>query len=146
MKKYISIITLSVVLVACGPTKPKVDDSAANNPIVTVLDLTGVDNDRVPVVINPGRFSVETVTYRLPKVVQGTYSVSNFGKYIDDFKALDYDGNALSTEKIDINTWTIVNATKLDRIEYMLMILMIMKKKVVLVKKFLFLHQEPILK
>ena len=118
MKKYISITTLSLLLVACSPTKPKVDDSAANNPIVTVLDLTGVDNDRVPVVINPGRFSVETVTYRLPKVVQGTYSVSNFGKYVDDFKALDYDGNALSTEKIDINTWTIVNATKLDRIEY----------------------------
>ena len=118
MKKYISIITLSLVLVACGPTKPKVDDSAVNNPIVTALDLTNVDNDRVPVVINPGRFSVETVTYRLPKVVQGTYSVSDFGKYVDDFKALDYEGNALKVENVDTNTWTITDATKLDRIEY----------------------------
>lgn len=118
MKKYISIITLSVVLVSCGPAKPKVDDSAANNPIVAALDLTNIDNDRVPVVINPGRFNVETVTYRLPKVVQGTYSVSDFGKYVDDFKALDYEGNTLTVEKVDTNTWTITNATKLDRIEY----------------------------
>jgi predicted metalloprotease with PDZ domain len=118
MKKYISIITLSVLLVACGPTKPKDDDSAANNPIVTALDLTSVDNDRVPVVINPGRFSLDTVTYRLPKVVQGTYSVSDFGKYVDDFKALDYEGNTLPFEKVDTNTWTIANATNLDRIQY----------------------------
>lgn len=118
MKNYIAIIGLSALLVACGAAKPKVDDSAANNPIVTALDLTKINNDRVPVVINPGRFKVETVTYRLPRVVQGTYSVSDFGKYVDEFKAFDYDGNEMETTNIDTNSWTINNATKLDRIEY----------------------------
>ncbi|WP_431157882.1 peptidase M61 [Winogradskyella poriferorum] len=118
MNKYIALTVLSVVLVACGPTKPKVDDSALNNPIVTSLNLSEVKEDKVPVIINPGRFSTETVTYRLPRVVQGTYSVSDFGKYADDFKAIDYDGNALSVNKIDTNSWTISNATQLDRIEY----------------------------
>lgn len=118
MKHILSILSLSILLVACGPAKPKVDDSAANNPIKTTLDLTNVVEDKVPVTINPGRFAQETVTYRLPRVVQGTYSVSDFGKYVDDFKALDYDGNALSVEKIDTNTWTISNATNLDVITY----------------------------
>ena len=118
MKNYLAILGLSVILVGCGSAKPKVDDLAVSNPIVTALDLTAVVADKVPVTINPGRFTTETVTYRLPRVVQGTYSVSDFGKYIDDFKALDYDGNELTVTKVDTNTWTIADATKLDQLQY----------------------------
>jgi predicted metalloprotease with PDZ domain len=118
MKRYLAIIGLSLVLVGCGSAKPKADDLAISNPIETALDLTAVTDDKVPVTINPGRFTTETVTYRLPRVVQGTYSVSDFGKYIDDFKAFDYDGNELSVTKIDTNSWTITNATQLDKLQY----------------------------
>ena len=75
-------------------------------------------DDKVPVTINPGRFTTETVTYYLPKVVQGTYSVSNFGKYIANFKAFDYKGNEMPTSKTDLNTWVIKNAKQLDKITY----------------------------
>jgi len=51
-------------------------------------------------------------------VVQGTYAVSDFGKYIDDFKAIDYNGNELPDNKIDTNSWVISDAKKLDKIEY----------------------------
>lgn len=118
MKNYIAILGLSVILVGCGSAKPKVDDLAVNNPIETALDLTAVVDDKVPVTIDPGRFTAETVTYRLPRVVQGTYSVSDFGKYVDDLKALDYDGNELEVSKVDTNTWTISEATKLDKLTY----------------------------
>jgi predicted metalloprotease with PDZ domain len=118
MKNLLAVIGLSLILVGCGSAKSGSDDLATNNPILTALDLTKVNEDRVPVSINPGRFSIETVTYRLPKVIQGTYSVSDFGKYVDDFKALDYDGNELTVKKADTNTWTITNATQLDKIEY----------------------------
>lgn len=118
MKNRFVVLLLSLIVVACGPTKPKVDDSAANNPIVAEMDLTKTSNDRVPVSINPGRFSVETVTYRLPRVVQGTYSVSDFGKYVEDLKAFDYDGNELNVTKEDTNTWTISSAVNMDKITY----------------------------
>ncbi len=118
MKNYIAILGLSALLVGCGSAKPKADDLAVNNPIETSMDLTAVKEDKVPVIINPGRFTAESVTYRLPRVVQGTYSVSDFGKYIEDFKALDYNGNELTVTKVDENTWTITDATKLDKIEY----------------------------
>jgi predicted metalloprotease with PDZ domain len=118
MKNFIAILGLSVILVGCGSAKPTIDDLASSNPIVTALDLTAIDKDRVPVIINPGRFTTESVTYRLPRVVQGTYSVSDFGKYIDTFKALDYDGNELNVTKIDDNSWTITDATKLDKLVY----------------------------
>ncbi|AXT19946.1 peptidase M61 [Flavobacteriaceae bacterium AU392] len=119
MKKQLTILGISIMLFSCGPKSVIKDDSAVNNPIVTEIDLINVKEDRVPVVINPGRFTTESITYRLPKVVQGTYSVSDFGKYVDDFKAIDYDGNELVVNKIDTNTWTINNATKLDKIEYL---------------------------
>jgi predicted metalloprotease with PDZ domain len=117
MKKFFSTFIIGVILVGCGSAK-RINDLAVNLPISTSINLTKVTNDKAPVIINPGRFTVETVTYHLPRVVQGTYSVSDFGKYIDDFKAFNYEGNELSVNKEDTNTWTISNATNLDYITY----------------------------
>lgn len=117
MKRILSIIITGVVLVSCGSVK-KTNDLAISLPISSSIDLTKIVDDKAPVIINPGRFTVETVTYRLPKVVQGTYAVSDFGKYIDDFKAYSYEGNELELSKVDTNTWIIQDATKLDYITY----------------------------
>ncbi len=117
MKKIITILTAAILLSSCNTIKQK-NDLATQTPINTTLDLTKVSNDKLPVVINPGRFIEETVTYRLPRVVQGTYSVSDFGKYVDDFKAMDYKGNALPVNKMDDNSWQISNAINLDYITY----------------------------
>lgn len=108
-----------VLLVGCSASKTGVNDLATQNPIVTSLDLTKTVADKVPVTINPGRFTTEKVTYRLPRVVQGTYSVSDFGKYVDDLKAFDYDGNEMEVAKVATNTWEVTNATKLDKITYL---------------------------
>lgn len=118
MKKLlVTTIATGLLLVGCNSTKTS-DKLASQSPIVTSIDLSKVLNDKAPVTINPGRFTEQTVTYRLPRVVQGTYSVSDFGKYVDDFKAFDYKGNELPTVKVDTNTWTIANATQLDYITY----------------------------
>ncbi|MFD2917785.1 M61 family metallopeptidase [Psychroserpens luteus] len=119
MKHIFSTLALGALLFSCGGSKPTVNDLATANPITTSINLSKVTNDKAPVTINPGRFTVETVTYRMPKVVQGTYSISDFGKYIDDFKALDYKGEEMSVTRVDDNTWTIANATNLDKIEYL---------------------------
>ncbi|WP_292945961.1 peptidase M61 [Olleya sp. UBA1516] len=118
MKKLlVTTIATGLLLVGCNSTKTS-DKLASQSPIVTSIDLSKVLNDKAPVTINPGRFTEQIVTYRLPRVVQGTYSVSDFGKYVDDFKAFDYKGNELPTVKVDTNTWTIANATQLDYITY----------------------------
>lgn len=116
--RLVSAFVLAMILASCGSTKKSENDLAVSVPINTQLNLTEVVNDKVPVIINPGRFTSETVTYHLPKVVQGTYSVSDFGKYVDDFKAYDYEGNELSFKMTDTNTWLINNAVNLDYIAY----------------------------
>ncbi len=117
MKNTLARISIGLLLVGCGVQNPS-NDNSTNVPVATVMDLTQTADDKVPVTINPGRFVQDTVKYYLPKVVQGTYSVSNFGKYVDDFKAFDYEGNEINTESLDDNTWLIANAKQLDKIEY----------------------------
>ncbi|AXT59876.1 peptidase M61 [Aquimarina sp. AD10] len=117
MKKIVTKISIGLLMVGCGVKNPS-NDIATNLPIATTIDLTKVVEDKVPVSINPGRFVQDSVKYFLPKVVQGTYSVSDFGKYVDDFKAYDYEGNELKTEKLDENSWLIANAKQLDKLEY----------------------------
>ncbi|CAL2094440.1 Putative metalloprotease with PDZ domain [Tenacibaculum sp. 190524A02b] len=118
-KNLLTVAIASVLLVGCSSTKNKVNDLATKNPIETSLNLTNIQEDKVPVLINPGRFTTDKVIYRLPRVVQGTYSVSDFGKYIDNLKALDYEGKELPVKKIDTNTWEISEAKKLDKITYL---------------------------
>ena len=116
--RHFLLIAISVFFIGCTSTKTTNNDLAVSNPIETSLNLVNVTNDKVPVVINPGRFTTETEIYRIPKVVQGTYSVSNFGRYVENFKAIDYKGNELPSSKLDDNSWSISNASQLDKIIY----------------------------
>ncbi|MFV0566425.1 MAG: peptidase M61 [Flavobacteriaceae bacterium] len=117
--KPFAALFAGLLLAGCSGTKTSGNDLATSQPIETSINLTQVANDKVPVSINPGRFTAQSVTYRLPKVVQGTYSVSDFGKYIEAFKAYDYNGNEMPTVKMDNNSWTIANAKQLDKISYL---------------------------
>jgi len=119
MKYIASALITSAFLVGCSGTKSTNMDIATSVPVQTSIDLSKVVDDKAPVLINPGRFTQETVTYRLPKVVQGTYAVSDFGSFVENFKALDYEGNELAVTSIDANTWSIANAKELDKITYL---------------------------
>ncbi|MBU2951464.1 peptidase M61 [Tamlana agarivorans] len=117
--RFLALTLTGLILASCGTKKTSANDLAVNTPIETWLDLVHINEDRVPVTINPGRFTVDEVTYRLPKVVQGTYAVSDFGKYVDDIKAYDYNGKEMAVKNVDDNTWTISNAKELDKISYL---------------------------
>jgi len=49
----------SAMLVGCGSTKNVSNDIATNLPIETSINLSNLSEDKAPVVINPGRFTVE---------------------------------------------------------------------------------------
>jgi len=89
-----------------------------NGTINALLDLTNVIDDKVPVTINPERFTKDTVTYRLPKVIPGTYRISDFGSFVEEFKAYNYEGEEMDFIQSDENSWVIPNATTLDKISY----------------------------
>ena len=117
IKKWILMSTIGLALYSCGSSKSLL--TADKSPIRASIDLVNVVNDKVSVAVDPGSFTTDMVSFYIPKTVPGTYSTDNYGKYIEAFKALDYDGNELESTKTDDNTWNISNGKKLDKVTYL---------------------------
>nr|WP_247666537.1 peptidase M61 [Aquimarina sp. MMG015] len=101
----------------CKPTKSaiKVDTT----PIIASLDLVNIIDDKVKVELKINSINSDTISYYLPKIVPGTYQNNNYGKYIEDFKAFDNEGNELSVKKHGDNRWKINSAKQLSSITYL---------------------------
>ena len=117
MKNLYTIVLAGLVLYGCGSTKALM--TADKTPILAALDLKNIEEDKVKVTIDPGAFTSDEVNFYIPKTVPGTYSTDNYGKYLEDFRALDYDGNELTVVQGDENTWKISSGKKLDKITYL---------------------------
>ena len=118
MKKIILLSLISLIFNSCGTIRFSKEKDAKKTNIVSKLDLNNIVEDRIPVEINPGKFNKDTVVYKMPRVVQGTYSISNFGRFVKNFKPISYSGKVLDFSSEDVNTWKIFNANNLDKIIY----------------------------
>lgn len=116
MKKNILPFLVASILYSCGSTKSIV--SSTSTPIIASIDLVDVVDDKVQVHLNPGRFTTSEVVFNIPKTVPGTYSEDNYGKYIEDFKALDYKGKELPVLRRGDNSWVISGGQQLDEVVY----------------------------
>lgn len=114
MKKIIYAVAAIATLVGCK----SMQQNTNSDLVVANLDLVNVDDDKVMVSVDPGKFTTEETTFYIPKTVPGTYSTDNYGQFIEGVKAIDYKGNELSVTKLDDNSWKISNATALDKVTY----------------------------
>ena len=115
MKKIFLAIAIIAFLGSCSTSK------VAQNIKTTIeidIDLNTVVDDKVQVVVNPQKINEEIAVYHIPAIVPGTYAISNYGKFVSDFKAFDYEGNEMSIQKLDENSWQINNAKKMDKVSY----------------------------
>lgn len=90
----------------------------ADKQVKVDIDLNVVTDDKVMVAVTTPKISSDKITYFIPKIIPGTYSEDDYGKFIDDFKAYDSKGNLLPSAKADINSWTVSDAKKLSKITY----------------------------
>ncbi|MFK5973000.1 MAG: peptidase M61 [Flavobacteriaceae bacterium] len=116
MKKVVIVGLLGVLFYNCGTSKTLL--IASKTPIIAILDLNGVVDDRVRVEVNPGAFTSESISFYIPKTIPGTYSSDNYGKYIENFRAVDYRGKELPVSRSGDNTWNISDAKRLDKVIY----------------------------
>jgi predicted metalloprotease with PDZ domain len=115
MKKIIFLLIAIPFFIGCKSKSPKILNK---NEILATIDLLSVENDKVLVNVIAPKINSDTVTYHVPKIIPGTYSEDNFGKFIDDFKALDAEGNSLKVTKSDDNSWIISEAKNLKKVTY----------------------------
>ncbi|AEV33694.1 putative protease with the C-terminal PDZ domain [Owenweeksia hongkongensis DSM 17368] len=82
------------------------------------MDLKAVTNDELPVEIVPPLLSADSIEFQMPRIVPGTYDVHNYGRFVQNFKALNSKGEELKARRLDDNRWMILNASKLYKITY----------------------------
>ena len=93
--------------------------SKKNQQVKVVIDLNNVKDDKVQVTVAAPTITTNEIVYHIPKIIPGTYSEDDYGKFIDDLKAVDSKGKELEVTKLDDDSWNIKNATKLDKITYL---------------------------
>ncbi|RRQ50765.1 peptidase M61 [Maribacter algicola] len=117
MKRVLLYVLAIAFLYGCGAGKNLISIDKA--PVQVFIDLVNVTNDQVKVIVDPGAFTVDRISFRIPKTVPGTYSSDDYGQYIEGFVAYDYAGDPMEVSKLDVNTWNVSNATKLDKVSYL---------------------------
>lgn len=118
MKRIFFTLAVTSILWSCKTIAPS-SSTALKQEVEVNINLNDVKDDKVLVAINTPKFSTEEITYSIPKMVPGTYSDDDYGRYIDDLKAFDSKGNLLIVKKIDTNSWSITNAKNLKIITYL---------------------------
>lgn len=116
MRSIHYLLLSAFLLMGCGAGSklPLATESAVS----VDMDLAGTSGDRVLVTVDPGAFAQDQVRFFIPETVPGTYSINDYGQFIEELAALDYDGKPMAVTQVDENTWLIQGAARLDRITY----------------------------
>jgi predicted metalloprotease with PDZ domain len=114
MKKHFFLFVLALGL---GLNQAQAQAKKAE-PIKVQIDLNTVVDDKVNVTLLTPKFKQDEAVFNIPKIIPGTYSVDDYGKFIENLTAFDAAGKTLAVDKKDDNSWTIKNATKLAKITY----------------------------
>jgi predicted metalloprotease with PDZ domain len=91
---------------------------AQNDVLQYKIDLNKVENDQLTIELTVPQMKEDKVSFHLPKMVPGTYSIYDFGRFVTDINVFDKDGNGLDFKRMDNNSWEILDAKKLAKIVY----------------------------
>lgn len=115
MRKIFLAIAFIALVSSCSTSKVAI---TKKDVIEVAIDLNNVVDDKVKVEVNPQKIKENSIIYHIPAIVPGTYAISDYGKFISEFKAYDYDGKELPIVQVNTNSWQVNNATKMDKVTY----------------------------
>jgi len=93
--------------------------SSAQDSYQYSVDLTKPVNDELKIALLVPKITKPEIVFYMPKIVPGTYTNSDFGKFLHNLKAFDKAGKELPViAQADSNSWKIKKANTLYRLEY----------------------------
>ncbi|MFK7797236.1 MAG: peptidase M61 [Aureispira sp.] len=82
------------------------------------INLSDVQEDQLLVeLIVPTSITDKDLTFKFPKIIPGTYEISDYGQFVNSLKAFDRRGKEFPVDRLDQNTWKI-NGKKIAKITY----------------------------
>lgn len=82
------------------------------------VDLNNIKDDKLSITLETPKQSEKQVVFSLPKIIPGTYSISDYGAFVSDVQAFNEKGKLLPVVRIDTNRWEIKKAKGLAKITY----------------------------
>ncbi len=82
------------------------------------INMNDLTDDQVDVTVVPPMMTDDTVVFAMPKIIPGTYDISDFGRFIEEVKAFDSMNNELEVEKLDENRWQVAKGKSLYKVTY----------------------------
>lgn len=89
-----------------------------NQEYFVEVDILNIKNDKVFVKVFPPKITADTLIYNFPKIIPGTYAISDFGRFIDSLQAFSANGEMMTTTRIDKNRWSVADASKVECLTY----------------------------
>src|SRR3712207_4775131 len=71
------------------------------------VNLNNVQDDKLNIELITPKITKPTIVFSFPKIIPGTYAISDYGKFVSDVKAFDKNGKALAVTKQTENRWKI---------------------------------------
>lgn len=87
--------------------------------IKTTIDLVNVKDDKVAVTMEFPKMKSGNIKFHFPKTVPGTYSVDDYGRFVEGIKFYDNKGRELTYTKVNDNTYSLKNAKDLTKVTYL---------------------------
>lgn len=87
--------------------------------IKTTIDLVHVKDDKVAVTMEFPKMKSGDIKFHFPKTVPGTYSVDDYGRFVEGIKFYDNKGRELNYTKVNDNTYSLKNAKDLTKVTYL---------------------------
>ena len=90
----------------------------ADNDYRYFIDLTKASNDKLTITLTPPDITESETVFMFPAMVPGTYEVYDFGRFVSNFKAEGKNGEIITIEKLDANSYKLSPATAIKSISY----------------------------
>jgi len=82
------------------------------------MNLRALEDDLLPVQITLHQWRDSVAEFQMPRIIPGTYDVHDYGRFLQDFTALNAAGDTLPVERLDTNRWRISQAASLHQLHY----------------------------
>lgn len=91
---------------------------AVSTPTRYTVNLTNTEANQLTVLVTPASTLKGEVFFRMPKIIPGTYSIYDFGRFVTDFTFETKSGKTASLQKVDDNTWKITGIENVLSLQY----------------------------
>ncbi len=108
---------MRILLIVCFLALASISVSAQTVTYKVFLDQ--LESKEVKVIVELNGFEpADVASYQMPAWAPGAYTITNYGRFLKNFKALDRKKNELPTTRFDENRWEVKNAQQLKFFSY----------------------------